>query len=77
MLPRQFGPLRELFGHEPPCVRGTEVTHYQVIGGGHTWPGAVAPSGPGHTTQTISATAVMWEFFTRHPLDRPAHPGGW
>ncbi|MFF2148705.1 alpha/beta hydrolase family esterase [Kitasatospora sp. NPDC058190] len=60
-----------------PCVRGTEVTHYQVIGGGHTWPGAVAPSGPGHTTQTISATAVMWEFFTRHPLDRPAHPGGW
>ncbi|WP_185922037.1 PHB depolymerase family esterase [Streptomyces sp. WAC06614] len=51
------------------CAGGTEVAHYQVTDGGHTWPGAVArSSGPGYTTRTVSATAVMWDFFQRHPL---------
>lgn len=52
------------------CAAGTEVTHYRVTDGGHTWPGAVAPSGPGGTTHTISAAAIMWAFFARHPLTR-------
>ncbi|MET8957040.1 alpha/beta hydrolase family esterase [Streptomyces sp. NPDC004393] len=57
------------------CARGTEVTHYRIIGGGHTWPGAVKPSGPGATTRTISATAIMWEFFIHHPLNRSTRRG--
>ncbi len=50
------------------CAFGTEVTHYQILGGGHTWPGATTPSGEGTTTQTISATAILWDFFMHHPL---------
>jgi polyhydroxybutyrate depolymerase len=44
--------------------------HYRITGGGHTWPGELADSGPGHVTQTISATQVMWDFFLNHPLRR-------
>jgi polyhydroxybutyrate depolymerase len=48
---------------------GAEVILYTIKGGGHTWPGhpgmmfygAIA----GHTTKTIDATALMWEFFER------------
>ncbi|MDT8305156.1 MAG: PHB depolymerase family esterase [Anaerolineae bacterium] len=47
-----------------------DVLFYTISGGGHTWPG-----GPplyerisGHTTQDLNATAVMWAFFTEHPL---------
>lgn len=32
-----------------------------------TWP-EVTVSGPGSSTQTISATDVMWRFFLGHPL---------
>jgi polyhydroxybutyrate depolymerase len=51
------------------CADGSAVEEYRVIGGGHTWPGALAKSGPGPVTQTISATTIMWRFFTAHPLD--------
>ncbi len=50
------------------CQQGSTVVNYQINGGGHTWPGAQAPSGPGATTQTISATALMGQFFSEHPL---------
>ncbi|HEY4022928.1 MAG TPA: hypothetical protein VGM75_29840 [Pseudonocardiaceae bacterium] len=52
----------------PGCAWGSSVEHYRVIGGGHTWPGATVHNGPGHTTLSISATAVMWQFFLSHPL---------
>ncbi|HZZ46280.1 MAG TPA: PHB depolymerase family esterase [Pseudonocardia sp.] len=50
------------------CAPGSALVHYRLAGGGHTWAGAVAPSGPGATTKTISATQVMWTFFRAHPL---------
>lgn len=47
-----------------------DVVFYTIAGGGHTWPG-----GPplyeritGQTTQDLDATALMWAFFTEHPL---------
>lgn len=50
------------------CAGRTEVVHYRINGGGHTWPGELEDSGPGSSTQTISATEVMWSFFQQHPL---------
>ncbi len=52
------------------CRGGAEVILYTVHGGGHAWPGGVPlPEWlVGRTTQDIDATAVMWEFFLRHPL---------
>ena len=52
------------------CRGNATVVHYRITGGGHTWPGELADSGPGHVTQTISATEVMWRFFLDHPLCR-------
>lgn len=52
------------------CADGSAVQHYRIVGGGHTWPGATIENGPGVTTQTISATQIMWRFFLAHPLER-------
>lgn len=49
------------------CSSRGDLIHYRVTGGGHTWPGATVVSGPGQTTQTISATALMLSFFASHP----------
>jgi polyhydroxybutyrate depolymerase len=51
----------------PSCLNRTEVVNYQIIGGGHTWPGATVPSGPGATTHSIDAAQAMAAFFTAHP----------
>jgi polyhydroxybutyrate depolymerase len=50
------------------CAGRGALVHYRVDGGGHTWPGAQATSGPGVTTRAISATQVMLAFFASHPL---------
>jgi polyhydroxybutyrate depolymerase len=50
------------------CVQHANVTHYRIIGAGHTWPGELVDSGPGSATQTIKATQVIWDFFSTHPL---------
>ncbi len=47
-----------------------DVVFYTIAGGGHTWPGG---SGlpewyAGPTTQEISATRLLWEFYEQHPL---------
>ncbi|MFI9273176.1 alpha/beta hydrolase family esterase [Kitasatospora sp. NPDC052896] len=55
------------------CSDGTEVTNYRIADGGHTWPGATAPSGPGGTTHSIDAAQVITAFFAAHPL-APVHP---
>jgi polyhydroxybutyrate depolymerase len=52
----------------PSCADGTAVINDRIIGGGHTWPGATAPSGPGNTTHAIDAAQAMAVFFARHPL---------
>ena len=51
------------------CSNGTSVELYTIIGGKHAWPGSNGPAWPGgdQPTQNISATQLMWEFFTEHP----------
>jgi polyhydroxybutyrate depolymerase len=55
------------------CPVGVEAELYRVEGGGHSWPGsellANVEDVVGHTTMSISANEVMWEFFEQHPLD--------
>jgi len=51
------------------CRDGADVDYYVITGGGHAWPGAppaiarVADRFFGHTTETISASQIMWDFF--------------
>jgi polyhydroxybutyrate depolymerase len=58
------------------CPAGAEAELYRVEGGGHSWPGsqflANVEDIVGHTTMSISANEVIWEFFERHPMV----PGG-
>lgn len=56
---RRFGPGREK----------AEVILYEIVGGGHTWPG-----GPdlarflGPTCRDIDAAELIWAFFAEHPM---------
>jgi polyhydroxybutyrate depolymerase len=54
------------------CPHGADVELYVVKGGGHTWPGSAfsrkIKSVVGFTTFAITANAVMWRFFSAHPL---------
>ena len=43
-----------------------ETAHYVVEGGGHTWPGGPTVVRLGATTNEISASELMWEFFEEH-----------
>lgn len=51
---------------------GADVVLYTVLDGGHTWPGGRHTPRwfTGRTTQSIDATATMWEFFRQHELRR-------
>lgn len=49
------------------CSDASTVTLCTVDGGGHTWPGGLEVPRLGFTTQAISATDLMWEFFAEHP----------
>lgn len=42
------------------------VEHYKVIGGEHTWPGAIFPIGV--TCQDFNASVEIWRFFNRYSL---------
>lgn len=46
---------------------GTTVEHYQVTGGGHTWPGTAGSSSLG-TNQDFDASLEIWKFFSRYDL---------
>lgn len=52
------------------CARGA-LTHIEVQGGGHTWPGAktsvLADWLLGGTTEEVNATAEIWNFFKGLP----------
>ena len=54
------------------CPSGDEVELYRVDDGGHTWPGSpmsvTLGDVTGRTTMSIDADALMWGFFTDHPL---------
>jgi polyhydroxybutyrate depolymerase len=55
------------------CTVDAGVVLYTILGGGHTWPGGgrVPDWFAGTTTQSISATVLMWDFFRQHPLRKP------
>ena len=49
------------------------VLLYTIEGGGHTWPGG-SPTAEwflGRTTESISATSEMWDFFSQHRQASP------
>lgn len=50
--------------HTYGCEAKAAVEHFEVAGGGHTWPGSV-PGGAG-TNQDINASAEIWTFFSRY-----------
>lgn len=47
---------------------GETVVHYRVIGGGHTWPGAIFPIGV--TNQDFNASTEIWRFLRRFRLNQ-------
>ncbi|MEP7055279.1 MAG: PHB depolymerase family esterase [Actinomycetota bacterium] len=49
------------------CAGGADVVLHTVIGGGHTWPGAIGLPGLGVTTRDIDASESIWDFFAAHP----------
>ena len=55
-----------------PCPAGANVDFYRVSGGGHTWPGSKTNAAigglTGHTTLSIDAKQIIWQFFRSHPL---------
>ena len=56
------------------CANDADVDFYAVTGGGHTWPGsdpgvaAYVADRLGYTTQSVDASELMWEFFSRYQL---------
>jgi len=52
----------------PGCAGGAELILCTIDGGGHTWPGGFPVPELGKTSMDIDATAMMWDFFVRHPL---------
>ena len=55
------------------CADDAAVVLYSVIGGGHTWPGGMPlPQWlAGSTSNSVSATRLIWSFFRDHPLGPP------
>jgi polyhydroxybutyrate depolymerase len=54
-----------------PCTGGAENRFYDVVGGGHTWPGGVQylpVSTIGRTSGDIDAGQEMWQFFRAFAL---------
>lgn len=45
----------------------TEVVHYKVIGGGHTWPGASVTIGV--TNQDFKASTEIWKFLSKYDIN--------
>lgn len=45
------------------CTASTSVELYTIIDGGHSWPGGNTE----RSTQSISASQLIWEFFAAHP----------
>ena len=45
----------------------SEVIHYKIIGGGHTWPGTVF-NAPG-TNQDFNASEAIWNFLSQYDIN--------
>lgn len=52
------------------CSAGTEVASYEVVNGGHAWPGGLAylpASAIGITSHNLDASSTIYSFFLAHP----------
>ncbi|TET34355.1 MAG: phospholipase [Planctomycetota bacterium] len=57
---------RDVYGNG---LSGSEVVYYEVVGGGHTWPGGWQYLGEwlvGKTCRDMDANTVIWDFFKTH-----------
>lgn len=50
------------------CDGGSDVVLYRVAEGRHGWPGSGDTSPWGRTTDSVSASALLWAFFAAHPM---------
>lgn len=53
------------------CADDVPMTFYEIVGGGHTWPGSTVggqPSDYGFSTDDISATVDGWAFMSQYSL---------
>jgi len=61
------------------CAPDVAVTFVDIIGGGHTWPGArVNPVGQvsGRVSRDIDGTQFIWDFFRKYALDGSSRGAG-
>lgn len=59
------------FARYAPCTSGAENRFYDVVGGGHTWPGGVqylSVALIGRTSMDINAGQEAWQFFRAFTL---------
>lgn len=58
-------------------ARPAEVLHYRIQNGGHNWPGDSTswPAWASPVNQDISASAEIWNFFSRHEVAAIPEPG--
>lgn len=54
------------------CIADANVVLIKILGGGHTWPGSKYDWDPalGNVTYEISASEVMGQFFSVHPMTK-------
>lgn len=57
-----------------PDEEGAPVLYYEILGGGHTWPGGnLQPRFLlGRTCRDINASKLMWQFFSQYELPEQA-----
>jgi len=54
------------------CAKGVPMSFFEIVGGGHTWPGSLLASvlKPfGRTTNTVNVTTDGWALMKTHSLD--------
>jgi polyhydroxybutyrate depolymerase len=62
--PTVFNVSDDVVGYRyPGCDGDVEMLRYEIIGGGHVWPGGVPSSSEmGSTTSNLSGASAMWDF---------------
>jgi polyhydroxybutyrate depolymerase len=55
---------------------GSQVVLYTTVGGNHMWPGMKGAALLSSAKEEISATDLMWDFFTRHPRAKETPEAG-
>ena len=63
--------------HVARCAGGTELLLFEIVGGGHTWPGGVQYLPEllvGRTSREIEASETIWEFLRRFRLESVREP---